>query len=211
MSSAKILPFPLRNPVPGKRNFPEPCDADALFKRALEAQDRKDLEQAILLYQKILELDPRMAGAAINLGVIYWHQKKLALAEEYFLRALATDHRYGLAWYNLAQCSEKRGCEDEAMSRYRTCVTVSPFYTDAQYNLALLCARHGLASEALGCYRFFLEHAPADDPHRNSAALAAAILAQNDIHAVSALRWEPKPLKPRSRSARRRQARERTS
>ncbi|MBV9342479.1 MAG: tetratricopeptide repeat protein [Acidobacteria bacterium] len=130
-------------PVVRKFNLPvanEEVSGDVaeLFTRgvALEEDPSKQM-QAMAVYKRVLELDPKHAAAHINLGTLYYNRQDYKSAEEHYRRALATDSRYALAHFDLANVLDETGRVGEAVQAYLTALQLAPTYADAHYNLAL--------------------------------------------------------------------------
>lgn len=83
--------------------------ADSLYKDAGEAFDRGDVEQAIALYQKLVEMRPESVEARTNLGVALAHVGRYDDAIAQYREALKYDPKnpvvrlnLALAWYKQA-------------------------------------------------------------------------------------------------------------
>ena len=113
-------------------------DAAELFSRgvALEEDPRNHM-QAIVVYQRVLELDPQHAAAHINLGTLHYNRQDYVSAEEHYRRALEIDPRYALAHFDLGNVLDETGRVSEAIQTYLTAIQLAPTYADAHYNLAL--------------------------------------------------------------------------
>jgi tetratricopeptide (TPR) repeat protein len=113
-------------------------DAAELFSRgvALEEDPRNHL-QAIAVYERVLELDPRHAAAHINLGTLHYNRQDYKAAEEHYRNALTIDPRYALAHFDLGNVLDETGRVGDAIQTYQTAIQLAPSYADAHYNLAL--------------------------------------------------------------------------
>jgi tetratricopeptide (TPR) repeat protein len=113
--------------------------ADHWFQQGLELeQTAAPAEQIIEAYQKAVELDPKAAGALVNLGTLYFHARKWREAESCYQRALEADPEYALAHFDLANLYDERGERGKAVEHYQHALRLAPNYADAHYNLALL-------------------------------------------------------------------------
>jgi len=131
--------------VPVTRNLaaPAPAEPEAanvaeLFSRgvALE-EDPRTQTQAMALYERVLELDPKHAAAHINLGTLHYNRQDYRAAEEHYRKALEIDARYSLAHFDLGNVLDETGRVAEAIQTYLTALQLAPTYADAHYNLAL--------------------------------------------------------------------------
>ncbi|MFY9402293.1 MAG: tetratricopeptide repeat protein [Candidatus Omnitrophota bacterium] len=74
----------------------------------LKAQDAGDLDVAMKIYQKAIEVDPFYAVAYNDLGVVYEAKGMIDRAEESYLKALKLDPYYLSSYTNLALLYEER-------------------------------------------------------------------------------------------------------
>jgi len=133
----------------GLRSFPErrrPAnllrESETWFQRGLELEETgAPVEMAIEAYERVLELNPSAAGALVNLGTIFYRQRKFTEAENYYRQAIAVDDTYPLAQFNLGNLYDELGRLGEAFEHYRRALSLNPQYADAHFNLALLCER----------------------------------------------------------------------
>lgn len=84
--------------------------------QGIEYQRTGNLDAAMTLYQKAVDLDPRYAVAFNDLGVVYEAQGKSDRAERSYLQAIRIDPNYLSAYTNLAIVAENnRDLEKAAM------------------------------------------------------------------------------------------------
>ena len=149
----------------GLRTFPErkrPAnllrESEAWFQRGLELEETgAPVELAIEAYQKVLELNPGAAGALVNLGTIFYRQRKFAEAERYYRQAIEVDAGYPLAQFNLGNLYDEQGRAGEAFEHYRRALALNPNYADAHFNLALLSERSGDNLRAVHHWKCYLK------------------------------------------------------
>ncbi len=133
----------------GLRNFPErkrtanrTRESEEWFQRGLELEETgAPVDQAVEAYEKVLELNPTAAGALVNLGTIYYRQRRFDHAETFYRKAIEADPRYPLAQFNLGNLYDEQGRLPEAHQHYQRALALNPSYADAHFNLALLCER----------------------------------------------------------------------
>ncbi len=141
-----------------KRTFTRTRESEAWFQKGLELEETgAPVEQAMEAYQKVLELNPSAAGALVNLGTIYYRQRKFAEAEAYYQRAIAVDATYPLAQFNLGNLYDEQNRLSEALDHYRRALHLNPQYADAHFNLALLCERTGETLRAVHHWKAYLK------------------------------------------------------
>ena len=149
----------------GVRSFPEGKhsanrirESEAWFQKGLELEETgAPVEQAIRAYEKVLELNPSAAGALVNLGTIYYRQRKFVEAEKYYERAIDADPSYPLAQFNIGNLYDEQNRVAEALFHYRQALTLNPKYADAHFNLALLCERTGDNLKAVHHWKAYLK------------------------------------------------------
>ncbi len=133
-------------------------ESEALFQKGLEMEEAgAPIEQAVEAYQKVLELNPKAAGALVNLGTIYYRQRKFGEAEKYYRQAIEADPEYPLAQFNLGNLYDEQGRVKEALEHYRRALELNAGYADAHFNLALLCERTGDAMKAVHHWKAYLK------------------------------------------------------
>ncbi len=114
-------------------------EADRWFEHALELeQTGAPYEDIIAAYQKAVELDPKSAGALVNLGTVFFNGHAWADAEVQYKKALEVDPNYALAHFNLGNLYDEQDDLTNAEEQYLYALRLHPNYADAHYNLALL-------------------------------------------------------------------------
>jgi tetratricopeptide (TPR) repeat protein len=133
-------------------------ESEAWFQKGLELEETgAPVERAVEAYQKVLELNPGAAGALVNLGTIYYRQRKFGEAEDYYRRAIEVDPTYPLAQFNLGNLYDEQNRMEEALDHYRRALNLNPNYADAHFNLALLCERTGETLKAVHHWKAYLK------------------------------------------------------
>jgi tetratricopeptide (TPR) repeat protein len=132
-------------------------EADGWFERGLELEQRgAPIDQIVAAYQKAADLDPKAAGALVNLGTVYFNGHAWADAEHHYLKALEIDPNYALAHFNLGNLYDEQGDHPNALLHYREAIRLYPQYADAHYNLALLHQNAGEVMDAVRHWRAYL-------------------------------------------------------
>jgi tetratricopeptide (TPR) repeat protein len=141
-----------------KRSVNRMRESEDWFQRGLELEETgAPAAQVIEAYLKVLELNPEAAGALVNLGTIYYRQRKFAEAEKYYRQAIEADPAYPLAQFNLGNLYDEQGRVVEALEHYRQALHLNPQYADAHFNLALLCERSGETLKAVHHWKCYLK------------------------------------------------------
>ena len=119
-------------------------------------------DEAILCYNKALEIDPRYAKAWGNKG---YSLGKLGRSDEAILcynKALEIDPRAMNAWYNKGDSLQSLGRFDEAILCYNKALEIDPRYAKAWGNKGISLDSLGRFDEAILCYNKALEIDPRD-------------------------------------------------
>ena len=140
------------------------AESEFWFQKGLEVEHNcGPIEEAIEAYENAVDLNSKMASAMVNLGTIFFHQRKWQKAEEQYLAAMAVDAEYALAAFNLGNLYDERGQRDSALQYYQTALRINPRYSDAHYNLALLHQTEGSAMNAVAHWNAYLKLDPQSD------------------------------------------------
>lgn len=114
-------------------------EAERWFQRGLELEQAgAPVDQVIAAYETSLRLDPKSAGALVNLGTLHFNTRNWPEAERCYRAALEADPGYALAHFDLANLYDERGERAKALQHYEAALLISPYYADVHYNLALL-------------------------------------------------------------------------
>jgi tetratricopeptide (TPR) repeat protein len=136
--------------------------------RAAQHHDAGDLNNAQLLYQRILQSEQNHPVAINVLGVIAFQQGKKDIAESYFSRAISIKPDYTDALYNLGNALKAQGRPEEAIARYGEAIALDPAHVDAHYNLGNVLKDMGRLEKALVHYRHAIDCQPEHaDAHNN--------------------------------------------
>ena len=154
-----------------------------MFARAVQLEENAStIEDAVLLYQEILDLKPDHAPACINLGTIFYNQREFKLAEQMDRRATIADPTYALAFFDLGNVLDETQYLHEAIAAYQTAIKLVPQYADAHYNLALAFERQGERRRAL---KHWMTYVPIGPWAAHAKGQARKILAMERLSIVS--------------------------
>ena len=127
-----------------------------LFTRAVYAEEAGLSEDAVQGYETVLEIAPKHAASAINLGTIYYNRRDYLRAEQFYRMAAESDSSYALAFFDLGNVLDELKRMPEATAAYRRAIALQPGYADAHYNLALALERNGQRRSALRHWTTYL-------------------------------------------------------
>jgi len=150
-------------------------EAERWFQRGLELEQAgAPADQVITAYETSLRLDPKSAGALVNLGTIHFNARNWAEAERCYRAALQADPSYALAHFDLANLYDERGERNKALEHYEAALLISPHYADAHYNLALLYQASNQPMKAVHHWTRYLKL----DPNSHWSTIARQELAK---------------------------------
>lgn len=140
------------------RSMEAPETAAELFVKAVGLEeDPATQPEAILLYRRVLELDPAHAAAHINLGTLYYNRQDFTAAEMHYRKAIEVDSRYALGYFDLGNVLDETGRVDEAIQAYKAAIALASTYADAHYNLALAYEKLKQPRKALRHWRAYVK------------------------------------------------------
>jgi Flp pilus assembly protein TadD len=111
---------------------------------AIAAAEAGDYPQAVALWQKLLELNPRDADAYYNLGITYGLSGRLPEAIATFTHYLTLQPKDPEAYSNLGAAYFRQGDWAKAVAHYEKALALDPTLPNIADNLA--AARQKLAS-----------------------------------------------------------------
>jgi tetratricopeptide (TPR) repeat protein len=124
----------------------------------------KKQDKAIEQYQKIIEKNPKQAGAHMMLGMIYEYQKKNDLSEDHYRKALVINPDFVPAANNLAyMLAEKGGNLDEALEFAKKAKEKAPEEGNIMDTLGWVYYKKGLYESAISEFLDCVEKMP-DNP-----------------------------------------------
>jgi len=129
----------------------------ALFMDAVQLEEAGQLDEAAVLYEQVLSIDPEHAPSCINLGTISYNQRKFLRAEQLYRQATLADPGYALAFFDLGNVLDELQRLPEAIEAYRAAIRLAPRYADAHYNLALAYERSAERRRALRHWTTYLK------------------------------------------------------
>lgn len=123
-------------------------------------EDPTTMDEAIVLYEKALALDPWLSIAHTNLGNIAFRRQNVAEAEAHYLRALQVDARQPEAKYNLGYLMLERGEPEKSIGYFLGAIEADPHFSDAYFNLAMAYEQIGDAERARPLWQSYIALEP---------------------------------------------------
>jgi Tfp pilus assembly protein PilF len=136
---------------------------------ALQLQGKR--EEAVLHYQRALEINPNDLGALVNFGSALLDAGRTEEAATQFQRALKIDPDNLAAHLNRALAMRQLDRFDEAVAHYEKALKIQPNNADAHVNLGAVLVLQGKYDEAADQFRKALEIAPAHSKARQNLDL----------------------------------------
>ncbi len=130
------------------------------FGAAVELQSAGKLDEALAAYKAILETNPDVPEAYLNLGSIYATKKDNAAAEAAFQKALELRPGFTDATTSLARLYQSMGQADKAMAIMDQAAAANPADAKSQYSRGLMLMQGGKTEDAVKAF----EAATAADP-----------------------------------------------
>jgi tetratricopeptide (TPR) repeat protein len=164
-------------------------DAETLYRTTIARNDRSWMahnnlgivlanmgraDEAVVQYQKALEVKPNHADAYYNLGHLFAKMGRTDEALAHYQKALDIDPNHAKAHINLGGLLADLGRADEALAHYAKASEIDPNDSGIQYNLGSLLEDMGRTDEAIAHYQKALILTP-DHPetHYNLGHLLA--------------------------------------
>ena len=147
-----------------------------LIRLARIAARRKDRDQAMRLYadaeqnlKRAMTLNPESVEGMFRTGVLFMYRSEidgdassLPTAESWFRKAIAAKADFDMAHFNLAQCFDRRGNTNDAITSMKEAVRIAPHNTEAHLALGGLLMKMGDLTGAESELKKTLEQKPGD-------------------------------------------------
>jgi tetratricopeptide (TPR) repeat protein len=181
------LPGPIHIHPPGEGSVAD------LFLLAIRHEDAGELDDAVRIYERILERNPEHAAACINLGTICYNRRQFARAEQLYKRATLADPGYALAFFDLGNALDELKRLPEAVAAYQSAIRLVPTYADAHYNLALAFERTAERRKALRHWTAYLKLDPSSRWAAHARKQVRSILSRESLSIVHRSARAPQP------------------
>ncbi|MEO6951994.1 MAG: tetratricopeptide repeat protein [Polyangia bacterium] len=115
------------------------------------------LPEAAKAFERALAADPGNLDLHVELGDIYFAQKRYPEAARVFRASVDRDAGYALGWYNLAHAEAQAGDQKGAIQSYRAYIRLRPSDPDPYYGLGHACKAAGDRDGAIEAFRSYLQ------------------------------------------------------
>jgi protein O-mannosyl-transferase len=152
------------------------------------------VDEAVVQYQKALEIEPDYADADYNLGNAFFQQGRLDEAIAQWQKVLKIQPDDAQVHNDLGFALFEKGHVDEAVTHYEKALGIKPDYTEAHNNLGIALAQKGRLDEAIAQYQMALQIKPDDAEVHNNLGIAFAQKGRLDetiTHYQKALQIKP--------------------
>ena len=127
-------------------------EIDDLMKKGFNFHQQGHLEQASIIYQKVLSKIPLHFDALYLSGLIAAQTKNLSLAVDLIGKAVDIRPSHSAAFFNLGNVLLELNCIDEAITNYDKAIEINPKYSEAYTNRGAALQELRLLKEALSSY-----------------------------------------------------------
>jgi tetratricopeptide (TPR) repeat protein len=131
--------------------FAQPSNQDE--RKPLTLQQKKALQAKEAELKEILEKNPRVAEAHLNLGNVYWAQGRDGKPIRHYLAAIKLNPNYAEAYYNLANIFFIQGEHEQAVKAYQKAIEIKPDFVPALNGLANAFVDEKKYTEAIHNYK----------------------------------------------------------
>lgn len=191
--------------TPIDKNDPCPCGSTKKYKHCCQRKEKKlqtkpaqnvaqittwlqlgmqslrleRLQQAKVLYEQVLQANPRQAEALQWLGVIQHKQGNSTRALDFIGQAIAINPENAFTYSTLGNVQKDIGLTDEAVNSYSIALRIKPDFAEAHNNLGIVLSMQGKIPEAIDSYRRAIALVPGYSEALNN--LGTALQAQGQV------------------------------
>ena len=169
-------------------SYSRPTTNATLFRKAVDASQKKRFDEAVTLLRQIVESDPKDFPAWTELGTIYFIQKNFDQAEKSYRQALDKNPNFLVALISLGRVRIVQHVFKDAIALLTHAVQVQPRSPQANYFLGEAYLQEKLGSKAVPYLKEAIKLDPVGmaDAHLRLAALYNA----RDLKAKAAAEYE---------------------
>ncbi|MGR3174022.1 MAG: tetratricopeptide repeat protein [Candidatus Scalindua sp.] len=136
------------------------ANIENLFQNGYTLHQTGNLEEAAMLYHKILKSEPEHIDAIFLLGTLNIQQRNLEPATTFLKKAISLKPDHVAAYNNLGTALQSQGKLSEAVVIYNRVIEIKPDYAEARVNLGNVFQEQGKFDEAVECYNRVIELRP---------------------------------------------------
>jgi len=147
-------------------------DTESKLQEGIELHQNGHLQQAELIYQQILQVNPENAEVLHLLGTIAHQVEKYDLAINLINEAIEIDSNQSSFFNNLGLTLQKQGRFEEAVQAYKQTIDLNSESSECYYNLGITLNDQGKLEEAIQAYQRAIEINPNHIEACNSLGIA---------------------------------------
>jgi len=129
-----------------------------LFKDGMTSFRHKDYSGAVVAFQNVINANPELPEAHVNLGNAYFLRNKINEAIECWQKALSLDSTQVSCYLNIGNAYFVNGNVPEAIKHWLTVITMAPDHPTANINLGAAYEQLGDLSQAFKYYEEYLKY-----------------------------------------------------
>ncbi|MGD1808720.1 tetratricopeptide repeat protein [Dapis sp. BLCC M126] len=123
------------------------------FQQGQQALAAGQLEKAVILYQKAIELNPNLALYYQSLGDVLVQIGQWGEAATVYQKAIELKPTSALSHHNLGKVLEKQGRLNEAIASYSQAIKINPNFSEFYISLGAALVQKGLLYEAIAHFQ----------------------------------------------------------
>jgi tetratricopeptide (TPR) repeat protein len=133
---------------------------DHLIEEAKILVSKNKLEDAKIVFESILEIEPDHYKTITNIGAIYLSFDELIKAEEKFKKAISIEPEFEIAHYNLGITQKKLNRLDYAKNCFEKAISLKKNYIEAHTNLGTIFLKLEKLNDAESCFKKAIKFDP---------------------------------------------------
>jgi tetratricopeptide (TPR) repeat protein len=130
------------------------------FQKGYNALEVKEYDNAILYYQKAIELNPNFFAAYYSLGIAYKLKGNFDKAIQSYEKAIELNPNFSDAYYNLGLAYRSKGDLNKAIRSYEKAIELDPKDFGSYYNMGFAYNLNGDFDKAIQSYEKVIELNP---------------------------------------------------
>jgi superkiller protein 3 len=135
-------------------------EVDSYFCKGNSYFDKKDHKNALVCFEKVVEIDPKIVNAWLNMGVICFEIGDYLQSEICYKRILDINPNNADAYCNIGSIYGIQKNYEQALAFYKKAIEIDPEQIDAFYSLGSVCFFQGQNDRAISCYQKVLSLDP---------------------------------------------------
>lgn len=143
------------------RAYAQDMDMDKLNRKGDLLFGEQKYEQAIAVWEKVLQKNPKDVNTMIRIGIALSYLEKYDQAYTILSRARRIELENPKVFYHLGLLFLKQNQDDLALQYFHEVTEITDFYPGVYFHLGLIYERKGLKEKALECYVMEVNNNPA--------------------------------------------------